>query len=104
MKTVRQFYFFSILLLVLATGCSQVSGDGSTCSACHQGLELVSESHLECVSCHGGDPEETDEKASHQGMYGPKNPADPKHWDKTCGRCHPRVNLSQPTTPAILST
>jgi hypothetical protein len=62
---------------------------------------------MECVSCHGGDPDESNEKASHRNMYGPKNPADPKHWDKTCGNCHPyqldrvRANLMYTNTGMI---
>ncbi|MCW8893230.1 MAG: selenite/tellurite reduction operon c-type cytochrome ExtM [Deltaproteobacteria bacterium] len=106
-QTPRPFYFLLIFLLAVATGCSRTPGDGSTCAACHQGLELASETHMECVSCHGGDPDESNEKASHRNMYGPKNPADPKHWDKTCGNCHPyqldrvRANLMYTNTGMI---
>ncbi|MBU0988331.1 MAG: hypothetical protein KKH68_13870 [Proteobacteria bacterium] len=57
--------------------------------ACHKGLELASNNHRVCVDCHGGDPQQADKDAAHRAMYGPKNPADPKFWDKTCGRCHP---------------
>ncbi len=48
-----------------------------------------------------------DEKASHRGMYGPKNPSDPKYWDQTCGKCHPyqlervRSNLMYTNTGMI---
>jgi len=61
----------------------------STCVACHQGLEPASTSHRLCVDCHGGDPQAKDKDASHRLMYGPKNPADPKFWKQTCGKCHP---------------
>ena len=43
-------------------------------------------------------------------MYGPKNPADPKYWDKTCGRCHPyqldriKANLMYTNTGMIKNT
>lgn len=110
MKKIRRLYFLSLFLLIIATGCSQAPGDGSTCANCHQGLELASESHMECVACHGGDPQESNEKASHKGMYGPKNPADPKYWDKTCGRCHPyqldriKANLMYTNTGMIKNT
>lgn len=110
MKTITPLSLLLFFLLTVVTGCSQASGDRSTCSACHQGLELASETHLECVSCHGGDPDESDEKASHQGMYGPKNPADPKYWDKTCGKCHPyqldrvRASLMYTNTGMIKNT
>lgn len=96
--------------MMAVAGCSPAPGDGSTCAECHLGLELASETHLECVSCHGGDPQEASEKASHQGMYGPKNPADPKYWDKTCGLCHPyqldrvRANLMYTNTGMIKNT
>ena len=110
MKTIRRLYLLLFCLLTIVTGCSQVTGDGSTCSDCHQGLELASENHQECISCHNGDPEESDEKASHQSMYGPKNPADPKFWDKTCGKCHPyqldrvRANLMYTNIGMIKNT
>ncbi len=105
--------FLKSMLLIatlLSLGCSQNPGDGSTCARCHSGLELASKSHLECVSCHGGDPLETEEKASHRTMFGPKNPADPKFWDKTCGKCHPyqlqrvRANLMYTNTGMIKNT
>ena len=96
-----------ILLTLLTSACQRQIGDGSTCAECHTGLEPASETHRECVSCHGGDPEATEEKASHRGMYGPKNPSDPKFWDKTCGNCHPyqldrvRANLMYTNTGMI---
>jgi len=105
--------FFLLLTLataISAVGCSKPSGDGSTCAECHQGLEPVSPTHVECVPCHGGDPSNPEEKASHHGMFGPKNPADPKHWEKTCGKCHPyqldrvRSNLMYTNTGMIKNT
>ncbi len=61
----------------------------STCKSCHKGLELASDTHTSCIACHGGDPAEEEKKASHRSMFGPKNPSDPRFWDKTCGSCHP---------------
>ena len=84
-------YFIYCLLgaAFLLGGCHHSSsGDGSTCANCHHDLELVSESHIECVSCHGGDPDNPDQDASHLEMFGPKNPSDSKFWDQTCGKCH----------------
>lgn len=107
MRAIRKRYIPLLVLLIMIAGCSQKTGDGSTCADCHQGLELASETHQDCVSCHGGDPDEPEEKASHQSMYGPKNPADPKYWDKTCGKCHPyqldrvRANLMYTNTGMI---
>jgi hypothetical protein len=98
-----------IVVLIAITGCSSQQGDGSTCAECHRGLEPVSATHPECVSCHGGDPLEPEEKASHRTMFGPKNPSDPKHWEKTCGKCHPyqlarvRTNLMYTNTGMIKS-
>lgn len=110
MKTRGSLSLLLLIIMLSATGCSKPGGDGSTCSTCHQGLEPVSASHPECVSCHGGDPANPEEKASHRGMFGPKNPADPKHWDKTCGKCHPyqlervRSNLMYTNTGMIKNT
>ncbi len=89
MKPAGLTYLLWAILSLLLAGCRGPVGDGSTCVQCHQGLELASQSHLECVSCHGGDPAAREEKASHRTMFGPKNPADPAHWKKTCGSCHP---------------
>lgn len=117
MKSVVQFikktgYWFFVLILcsLVLAGCNKSHGDGSTCAQCHKGLELASPAHPTCISCHGGDPEAKEEKASHKGMYGPKNPADPKFWEKTCGQCHPyqldrvRSNLMYTNTGMIKNT
>jgi len=103
-----KFMIIATLALCLAlTGCTQRPSDGSTCAECHRGLEQVSASHLECVSCHGGNPLAAAEKAAHRRMFGPKNPADPKYWEKTCGKCHPyqlervRANLMYTNTGMI---
>ncbi|MEJ2492652.1 MAG: cytochrome C [Desulfuromonadales bacterium] len=107
---VKFFAWAGLLILLILFGCSPETGDGSTCAACHQGLEPVSKSHPECVSCHGGNPNDEVAKTSHQGMFGPKNPADPKSWEKTCGKCHPyqlarvRANLMYTNTGLIKNT
>lgn len=56
--------------------------------SCHKGIERASPAHTSCVACHGGNPEEQDKEKSHRSMFGPKNPADPRFWDQTCGSCH----------------
>jgi hypothetical protein len=85
--------FLTIVILVLAilTACSGCRSrpPTSTCIDCHKGLEAASPAHADCVSCHGGKATEKDKKASHAGMYGPRNPSDPRFWEQTCGRCHP---------------
>ncbi len=74
-------------LLMAACG-GRESADGN-CGSCHKGLEPVSASHTSCVSCHGGDPRERDAKKAHAGLRGPRNPSDPRFWEKSCGPCHP---------------
>jgi hypothetical protein len=69
-------------------GCDWNARSQSTCETCHRGLEPASAAHPCCTDCHGGDATEKDKKASHRSMFGPKNPAAPEFWDKTCGSCH----------------
>ncbi len=78
-----------IVLVGLLPSCSRPGPLKSTCVDCHQGLELASKNHRVCVDCHGGNPKEEEKDASHRFMYGPKNPADPRFWEQTCGKCHP---------------
>lgn len=85
-------HFIRLIFVVVffLSGCTSGQiGDGSTCADCHRDLELASDSHIECVSCHGGDPNSPDQEASHLGMFGPKNPSGSKFWEQTCGKCHP---------------
>lgn len=109
-KKFRLNLFLTLCLAVailLLNGCRSGPADDSTCAECHRGLEPASATHPDCVSCHGGDPEESEEKASHRTMFGPKNPSDPRFWDKTCGKCHPyqleriRSNLMYTNTGMI---
>jgi len=74
-------------LCILVTGCS-IGVDTSSCSSCHRGLELASQNHHACVTCHGGDPRAADKQTAHRLMYGGKNPAAPASWEKGCGSCH----------------
>lgn len=76
-------------LLLFLPGCCQQGGQDSACASCHRGLEPASPSHGDCVTCHGGNPKAQDKRLSHRGMLGPKNPSDPRHWEQSCGRCHP---------------
>ena len=77
------------VFVLVTVGCGNVKRNDSTCASCHDGLEQASAAHTSCVACHGGDPKEEKKEASHRSMFGPKNPADPRFWDQTCGTCHP---------------
>ncbi|MDY6839652.1 MAG: selenite/tellurite reduction operon c-type cytochrome ExtM [Thermodesulfobacteriota bacterium] len=77
------------LVAFFSGACSDIGNVGSTCVSCHKGLEQASAAHTSCVACHGGNPKEENKEASHRSMFGPKNPADPRFWDQTCGSCHP---------------
>lgn len=63
------------------------------CLKCHSPLEDALAGHdavvKDCQPCHGGQPTAKDKEQAHQGLFGPSNPAAPRTWDKTCGRCHP---------------
>jgi hypothetical protein len=107
-------YFFKslayLVLLALTGGCGLSGGKASTCETCHPRIEKVSASHPDCISCHGGDPLNQDKTASHRSMYGPKNPAAPQQWEKTCGACHfyqlgrVKANLMYTATGMIKNT
>ena len=78
----------TLLALIFLSGCTLMDGQASTCESCHRGIEHASASHPSCVSCHGGDDRASVKEVSHRAMFGPKNPADPDHWGKSCGVCH----------------
>ncbi len=80
-------WLFPLLLLGLMS-CSVRSSKTTACETCHQHLEKASANHPGCIFCHGGDPQEKNKHAAHLAMFGPKNPAAPRCWDKTCGACH----------------
>lgn len=77
------------LLFFLALGaCTARDAGISQCVACHDRIEHTSRSHTDCVSCHGGNPQERNKNAAHLSMYGRGNPSAPEHWHNTCGACH----------------
>ena len=80
--------FLPLLVLLLLPGCTTLNRPASTCESCHRGIEHASPAHPLCVSCHGGNPRAKNKDLSHRNMYGPKNPAAPEYWEKSCGACH----------------
>jgi hypothetical protein len=82
-------FLLGLAILAGGSGCGFFKSETSTCAECHRALEEVSPAHGECVTCHGGNPEAREKEASHRGMYGPRNPSDPRVWEHTCGKCHP---------------
>ena len=105
-----EWHWLTLTVLLALIGCSAPGGTTTACEKCHLGIEQASASHPDCVSCHGGDPRATDMAASHRTMFGPKNPAAPKEWDKTCGACHlyqlgrVKANLMYTATGMIKNT
>lgn len=99
---VRQMPKFILILAVLILPGCNLGIELSSCVFCHRGIEHASPTHTVCTDCHGGDPQAWEKRASHRGMYGKKNPADPRFWERTCGRCHPdqltRVQATLMTT------
>ncbi|MEJ2658249.1 MAG: selenite/tellurite reduction operon c-type cytochrome ExtM, partial [Desulfobacterales bacterium] len=89
-----QLMFRSVIISILIgitwslIACNAGLANESTCVSCHQGLEPASATHPVCIDCHGGDSKSENKDVSHQTMFGPKNPSDPKFWEQTCGRCH----------------
>ncbi len=62
--------------------------DPGRCVTCHEDQSSMDASHaLECVRCHGGNPETDDQDKAHTGLI--KDPGDLRFVEKTCGRCHP---------------
>jgi len=110
LRRYTSFRWFLLLALIALAGCGAPTVRTSACETCHQHIEKVSASHPDCISCHGGDPGEKNKNASHLAMFGPKNPAAPQHWDKTCGACHlyqlgrVKANLMYTATGMIKNT
>lgn len=109
--SLRCAYFVAFCVsMLLAMGCSRFTNQTSSCVECHKFIEAASTTHADCVACHGGNPLEHTKRASHRGMFGPKNPASPQHWDKTCGACHlyqlnrVKANLMYTATGMIKNT
>ncbi len=81
----------------------------NTCIACHEGLggehaqitadwaeSVHAERGVGCVSCHGGDPTETDAEASMSPEAGYLGPLPKDRIPGLCGSCHTRVDLMRP--------
>ena len=60
----------------------------SSCVRCHKGIEHVSKNHGECVSCHGGKPQEEGKEKAHLGLFGISNPEYIGRWENGCAPCH----------------
>ncbi|OGU01031.1 MAG: cytochrome C [Geobacteraceae bacterium GWC2_48_7] len=75
--------FFTMLL----SGCQKDIKE-SSCVSCHKGIEHVSKTHGDCVTCHGGKPQEKDKEKSHQGIFGISNPEFLGRWENGCTPCH----------------
>jgi hypothetical protein len=76
-------FYFSMIV----SGC-QSEIRASSCVRCHKGIEHVSKNHGECVSCHGGKPQEGGKEKAHQGIYGIANPEYIGRWENGCAPCH----------------
>jgi len=79
-----------LLLFCLPTILSGCQGGmkQSSCVRCHQGIEHVSKTHGDCVSCHGGKPLEQGKEKAHQGVFGIANPEYIGRWENGCATCH----------------
>jgi len=91
-KVVRNsenFYTFVLVIIftMLLSGC-QVGTKQSSCVRCHKGIEHVSKSHGDCVSCHGGKPNENEKEKAHQGVFGIANHEYFGRWENGCAPCH----------------
>lgn len=76
------------LSLFCLGGCQVAAELENSCVFCHRGIEHASPTHTLCTDCHGGNERAWDKRVAHRGMHGKKNPADPRVWERTCGRCH----------------
>jgi hypothetical protein len=78
----------ALLVAMLLTACTGTNRENAGCLSCHGQIEHVSASHPRCRDCHGGDDRQRDKALAHRGMFGPRNPAAPATWARTCGACH----------------
>ena len=86
----RTIHFMLLLLISLPlflSGCRQGIKE-SSCVRCHKGLEHVSKTHGDCVSCHGGNPLEKGKEQAHRDMFGIADPEDIGRWENGCAPCH----------------
>lgn len=93
-----------LLTLLCLAGCVSNDAERERCLNCHRGIEHTSPSHSGCISCHGGNPKETDKEQAHRGIYGLANRSHPDRWELGCGKCHrhqlERMQSSQMFTAA----
>ena len=80
-------FLFLFCFSTLLAGC-QGGTKQSSCVRCHKGIEQVSKTHDDCVSCHGGNPVEEGKEKAHQGIFGIDNPEDIERWENGCAPCH----------------
>lgn len=78
---------FLVSLPLFLSGCQRGIKE-SSCVRCHTGLEHVSKTHGDCVSCHGGKPLEEGKEKAHQGIFGIANPEFMGRWENGCAPCH----------------
>lgn len=86
----RKIHIMLLLLLclpVIVSGCQRGIKEPS-CVRCHKGIEHVSKTHGDCVSCHGGKPLEEGKEKAHQGVFGISNPEFIGRWENGCAPCH----------------
>ncbi len=76
-----------LCLPIVLSGC-QTRTKQSSCVRCHKGIEHVSKTHGDCVSCHGGKPLEEGKEKAHQGVFGISNPEFIGRWENGCAPCH----------------
>lgn len=79
--------FLLLCLPCFISGC-QTGTKQSSCVRCHKGIEHVSKTHGDCVSCHGGKPLENLKEKAHQGVFGIANPEFIGRWENGCAPCH----------------
>ncbi|NTW99771.1 MAG: cytochrome C, partial [Geobacteraceae bacterium] len=76
-----------LCLSIVLSGCHTRTKQ-SSCVRCHKGIEHVSKTHGDCVSCHGGKPLEEGKEKAHQGVFGISNPEFIGRWENGCAPCH----------------
>jgi len=74
-------------MVLFAGGCRSGVQEPS-CVSCHKGIEQASRSHMDCISCHGGQPNEFAKGKAHQGIFGIGNPEYIGRWENGCAPCH----------------
>ncbi|OFZ20307.1 MAG: cytochrome C [Bdellovibrionales bacterium GWB1_55_8] len=76
------------IALAFLPSCNFGSRDVSSCTACHQQIEKVSDTHPNCVSCHGGNDRAAKRDDAHASMFAKGHAGNYDVWEKTCGACH----------------